>query len=365
MIPGPVELSPRVAEAASARPLGHMSKPVVEAFGRALKAMREVWKAPATAQPFVVSGSGTVAMELAVANLVEPGTQALLVSTGYFSERMAEMIRRHGGEPVIVAAPPGGVPSLDEVTRRLDAAPGCKLLFATHVDTSTGVLVDPAPLAKLARERGLLSVFDGVCATAGERFEMEAWGADVYLSASQKALGLPPGLGLLVASERAIEARARRNAPPPLSLDWQQWIPIMQGYESGAPKYFATPATSLIIALDVGLAELCAIGVEQVFEQHRAAAETMRGYWQRLGLRALPESAAVTANTMSALYYPDGVDAALIGKVLAQDVIIAGGLLQPLAPKYFRVGHMGWTSRQPELLARTAAAIASALGRSL
>src|SRR5262249_56088029 len=103
-----------------------------------------------------------------------------------------------------------------------------KAIFATHVDTSTAVRCEPGPLAVIAREFGALSIFDGVCATAAERFDMEAWGADVYLTASQKAIGLPPGLALLVVTERALEVRESRKASLPLSLDWNSWRPIMQ-----------------------------------------------------------------------------------------------------------------------------------------
>ena len=108
----------------------------------------------------------------------------------------------------------GGAPGIDEV--RAAAGWGTfKALFATHVDTSTGVRVDPEPLCHLARDAGALAVFDGVCATAGERFEMAAWEADLYFTGSQKAIGLPPGLALMVAGERALAARAARRTGPP------------------------------------------------------------------------------------------------------------------------------------------------------
>ena len=144
---------------------------------------------------------------------------------------MTELLRRYGVEVSEIGAPVGGAPSPEEVREALGRS-RAKAIFATHVDTSTGVRVDPEPLCRIAREAGALSVFDGVCATAGERFEMAGWEADVYFTASQKAIGVPPGLALLVASERALAARAARQAgPPPLSLDWQVWLPIHRAYE--------------------------------------------------------------------------------------------------------------------------------------
>ena len=202
--------------------------------------MREVWRSGPGGQPFIVAGSGTLAMEMAAANLVEPGERAVVVSTGYFSERMAEILRRHGAEVTVVAAQVGDVPDLEAVREALARGGPAKALFATHVDTSTGVRVDPEPLCRLAREAGALAVFDGVCATAGERFEMADWGADLYFTGSQKAIGLPPGLALMVAGERALAAReARKAAPPPPSSSTGS-----RGSPSIAPTRSASRATS-------------------------------------------------------------------------------------------------------------------------
>lgn len=368
MIPGPVELSPKVAEAAAALPPGHMSPAFVETFARALQAMRVVFAAGSESQPFVTAGSGTTAMDMAAANLVEPGTRALVLWSGYFSDRMAEILRRYGAHVTVVY--PGGDAAFDEAM--IGRAPGRQeveqalkrhgdhaLLFATHVDTSTGVRVDAEPLAKLARARGMLSVFDGVCAAAGERFDMDAWGADVYLTASQKALGLPPGLALLVASSRALAARkARRSTPPPLVLDWEQWLPIMRGYEEKTPKYFATPATGLIVALDASLQELLAIGMNEVFERQKQAALRVRG---ALSLESLVRSPDDAAYTLSAFHLPKGKDASFVKQIAANGVIVAGGLIAPIAPRYFRVGHMGHAARTPLMIERTIDAINAAL----
>jgi len=207
MIPGPVEISPTVLAATSVPPPGHTSTRLIEAFGGSIERMRQVWQADAASQPFLLAGSGTLAMEVAAANLVEPGDRALVINTGFFSERMAEILHRAGASVTELAPPLGEAPGTDQVREILRDGP-FKALFATHVDTSTGVRIDPEPLCRLAREAGALAVFDGVCAAAGERFEMAAWGADLYFTGSQKALGLPPGLALMVAGERALAARA-------------------------------------------------------------------------------------------------------------------------------------------------------------
>ena len=359
MIPGPVELSPAVLAAASGPPPGHTSPRLIDAFGSSLERMRRVWQADPSSQPFVLAGSGTLAMEAAAANLIEPGDRVLVLNTGYFSDRMVEILRRYGADVIQVAAPVGDAPSAEEVREALDGS--FKALFATHVDTSTGVRVNPEPLCRLAREAGVLSVFDGVCAAAGERFDMAAWGADLYFTASQKALGLPPGLALMVASERALAVRAgRRSSPPPLYLDWDSWLPIHRAYEERKPMYFATPATSLVLALEAGLGEILDEGIDARIAAHARSAATLRHAWRALGLRSVPRE-AVTANTLSVLFFPEGIDGSLIPKIAARGVIVAGGLHPAVKTTSFRVGHMGYTATRPDYLRRTVEAVGEAL----
>ncbi len=374
MIPGPIEVSPTVLEAFQGPPPSHVAPDFIEKFGRALEMMREVWCASADSQPFVISGSGTIAMEMAVGNLLEPGQRALVVNTGYFSDRMAEMLRRRGVQLTEVGAEPGSVPSIAGIEQALDARQ-VDAVFATHVDTSTGVRVDAQAIAALARERGVLSVFDGVCATAGEAFEMGEWGADVYLTASQKAVGVPPGLALMVASPRALEARASLTQPPPMSVDWQQWLPIMNAYEQRQGSYFSTPATNLVEALHASLSEILAYrrdgqldgqkatqqGISARVAAHTAAADAMRAAWSRMGLEIFPQRPDLAANTLSAVMYPEGVGPEVLADIKKRGVVVAGGLYPGRKQTYFRVGHMGHVVTEPEMLLQTVRAVAEAL----
>ncbi|MFP5287752.1 MAG: alanine--glyoxylate aminotransferase family protein, partial [Thermoanaerobaculia bacterium] len=150
MIPGPVEISPAVRQAAAIPPQGHTTPRVLEAFGTCMERMRQVWRADAASQPFILAGSGTLAMEMAAANLLEPGERALVVNSGYFSGRMAEILRRYGVEVLEVGAPVGEAPPPEAVRETLEKGGPAKALFVTHVDTSTGVRVDPEPLCRLA-----------------------------------------------------------------------------------------------------------------------------------------------------------------------------------------------------------------------
>jgi len=281
------------------------------------------------------------------------------VITGLFGDRMAEMLRRRGATVVEVRAELGHSVQPEALARAL-ATHRPVAVYATHVDTSTGVLLDPEPVASLARDHGALSVFDGVCAAAAERFEMAAWGADIYLTASQKALSVPPGLALWVCSQRAMDRRAQLSTPPPMTLDLQEWSGVMQAYEARRGAYFSTPATSLVSGLCVSLAELAAEGAAVVADRHVVVAAAMRRAWEALGLQ-LVAAEGQAAHTLSALRYPDGVDASLLSAVKAHGVVIAGGLHPELKSTTFRVGHMGYTTTCPEVLVDTVRAVGNGL----
>lgn len=360
MIPGPVEYEPEVLQALGGQSASHMGPRFVATFGRALKGLREIFGS-ARGQPMVVAGSGTLAMELAVANLVEPGDAALVVNTGYFSERMGAVLERHGARVVHVRAAPGEAPSAEDVATAL-AAERFKLVAITHVDTSTGVLAPVEPIARRAAELGVLTVVDGVCSVGGEALPLDAWAVDVAVTASQKALGVPPGLALACVGERALAAHRARRAPvASYFCDWANWLPIFQGYERGEPAYFATPPVNLVDALERSVAQILEEGLERRVERHRRMAMAMRAGWRALRLEALPRSDAVAAHTLSALYFPAGIDASLVARVRDEGVVIAGGLLPALKGRYFRVGHMG--AVRPGDVLTTVGAVGRALAR--
>jgi alanine-glyoxylate transaminase/serine-glyoxylate transaminase/serine-pyruvate transaminase len=254
MIPGPIECTPEVLRAMGMATTSYIAPNFIETFGQALERLREVFLCP-NGQPFVVAGSGTLAMDMPAANLVEPGDRALVVDTGYFSERFAAILGRYGADVTRVQpSAVGDAPSLGDVEAALKKG-AYKLMSITHVDTSTGVGTDIKGLAKLGREHGTLVVVDGVCSVAGEELRQEEWGIDVALTASQKAIGVPPGLALVVAGPRAMEAFRKRKRPvASYYADWNEWLPIMEAYEARRPGYFGTPAVNLIWALNVSLA---------------------------------------------------------------------------------------------------------------
>lgn len=359
MIPGPIEFDPRVMEQMGQPTLSHVAPAFIESFGRALEMMRKVWLAP-NGQPFIVSGSGTLAMDMAGANLIEAGDSVLVVSTGYFGERYAELLKRYGANVTLLQSEVGDVVPLEKVESELSSG-NYKLMTFTHVDTSTSVLVDAKAMGALAKKYDVLSILDGVCSVAGEEIRQEEWGIDVVVTASQKAVGVPPGLALLVASEKAMNVWKNRKSPVGnYYCDWSLWLPIMEAYEARNPSYFATPPVNLIQALEKSLELILEEGMDARFERHRRLAKKFRDAMISLGLEFIPRSEAVQANTLTAPYYKESMNGAeFLGKVANNGVVIAGGLLPSHKARYFRVGHMGIVSE--EHIDRTVTAITHAL----
>lgn len=361
MIPGPIEFHPKVIEALGKPTLSHTDPAFIESFGNALYLMRQVWLEP-TGQPFVVAGSGTLAMDMAACNLIEAGDRALVVSSGYFGQRYADILKRYGAEVTILEAELGEVVTPEEVDAAL-SKDNYKVMTFTHVDTSTAVLMDAQAMGFLGHKHNVLTILDGVCSVAGEEIRQSEWGLDVVITASQKAIGVPPGLALMVASQRAIKAWNSRKTPVGnYYCDWSNWWPIMQAYENGNPSYFGTPPVNLIQALEVSLELMLEEGMNARFERHRKLAAEFRKAMTDMGLKIIPKSEAIAANTLTAPYYPEGINGGeFIGKVNQEGVVIAGGLLGTIRNQYFRVGHMGIVSQED--IDTTVKAIKVALGK--
>jgi len=249
---------------------------------------------------------------------------------------------------------------LDEIERAL-AGGDFKLVTVTHVDTSTGVRADVKGVAGLARRYGVLSVVDGVCSVAAEELRMDEWEVDLALTASQKAVGVPPGLALLMAGARAMEAfRNRRMPVGNYYADWSNWLPVMQAYEARKPAYFGTPAVNLIFALNVSLGQILAEGMPARFNRHAVLGKACQAGIAALGLGQVPLQPEYTANTLTAPRYPAGINGVeFLAKANQVGVTLAGGLYPSIRTEYFRIGHMGAVNLN-DILA-TVGAVESAL----
>jgi alanine-glyoxylate transaminase / serine-glyoxylate transaminase / serine-pyruvate transaminase len=173
-----------------------------------------------------------------------------------------------------------------------------------------------------------LVVVDGVCSVGCEDIEFSKWGLDVVLTASQKALGVPPGLSLLLVSPRAMEVfRERKSPESSYFASWKKWLPIMQAYEARKPMYFATPPVQLIYALNTSLKQILERPLADRFADHKECSTMVKDFVDSLGLKTLPNSREESANGMTAIWIPEGVKLSdILLKIASNQVVFAGGL---------------------------------------
>ena len=345
LIPGPIEFDDDVLASMSHYSESHVGQPFVNCFGETLSMLRQLFQStdPA-AQPFVISGSGTLGWDQVAANLAEAGDEVLVLHTGYFADSFADCFETYGVKATQLKAAIGDRPQLDEVEKALGEKK-YKLLTVTHTDTSTGVLSHIQPLAELVQRVSpeTLLVVDGVCSIGCEDLQFDAWGVDVALTASQKAIGCPAGLSIVMASGRAIETfKARKTRPTSYFASWKNWLPIMQNYEAKKPSYFATPSPQLIHALHTSLKQILSRPLSERFERHRKVSEEIKAEVANLGLKQLASKPENQANGMTAIYLPEGMAPPdILPTLMKKGVIFAGGLHKEIAAKYIRFGHMG------------------------
>jgi len=257
VIPGPIEVVDEVLFANAHPSMSHVSPEFIPVFGDCIRMIREVLFTK-DAQPFLISGSGTLGWDQVSANLVEQGENALVLHSGYFGDSFADCLETYGANVTQLKAPIGAVVSLTDIEHALKEKK-YKVLTFTHVDTSTGVLSNAQAIAEVVKRVSpdTLIIMDAVCSVASEEILFDNWGLDVVLTASQKGLGTPPGLSIVVASNRAINVweERKRNGKKEGSdyASWGKWLPIMKAYEAGKASYFATPPVNLIYAFHASL----------------------------------------------------------------------------------------------------------------
>jgi serine---pyruvate transaminase len=327
--PGPTPVPPTVLAALAEPVLHHRGPDFKEVYARCLGRLAEICRTEREVLLYTASGTGL--MESAVANLLSPGDRALVVSAGYFGERWAELARAYGAEVDMLAYTWGEAPAPADLEQRLD---GHTVVLLTHSETSTGVVADVQALTAVAKEAGALVAVDAVSSLGAVPLDTDAWGIDVVVSGSQKALMTPPGLAFAAVSE---EAWGRRGRSPRFYFDWERTRAAQ-----GKLDAVFTPATSLVVALDVALALLLEDGLEAAFERHVRLGRACRAGAKAMGLELFSpddDSAAV----VTALRAPEGIDSGELVLTLRDrfGITLAPGQ-GPLKGKVFRIGHIGW-----------------------
>jgi len=343
--------SPRVMRAMAAPTVSHLDPAMLALLDDIRVGLGRLFRAPDGSFAFAVSGTGTSGMETAVANLVREGTRALVVVTGYFGERLAQMCERYGAIVKRVDVEWGRACNPEVLRAALKASPA-DLVCLVHAETSTGVLNPLRELAAIAREHGALTIVDAVTSFGGHPLDVAGWGLDAVYSCTQKCLGAPSGLAPVVFAPRALERRVKCRS---FYFD----LGLLEDYWSKR-KYHHTMSSTLVYALDEALAMVEEEGLEARAARHERNHLAFADALAARDLSLLPPKGE-RLWTLNAVRVPDGVDEAAVRKHLLEEFgIEIGAGLGPLAGKIWRIGLMG-ASSTPRLIALLLGALDSAL----
>jgi alanine-glyoxylate transaminase/serine-glyoxylate transaminase/serine-pyruvate transaminase len=347
-IPGPTLVPERIVRAMSQSIIDHRGPKFATLVGEILEGLRGVFQAP-RGHILIYPGSGTGGWEAAIVNTLSPGDRVLGCVNGHFSNHFCRTASAHGIEVDRLEVPYGaGVPA-DRVAERLRADPThqLKAVLVVHNETSTGVTSHVARLRQAlddARHPALLLV-DVVSSLASIDFRFDEWGVDVALTGPQKGLMLPPGLTILAASEKAVQASQAAKCP----RAYWDWKPVLERNRRGEFPY--TPATSLLFGLREAIALLGEEGLPQVFRRHARLAEACRRAVRTMGLALLCREPGEYSSTLTAVVMPAGHDSdAYIAHANRTLDLSLGVGLGEVKGTVFRVGHLG-SLNELELLA--------------
>lgn len=367
MSPGPTAVPDEVLQAGARQVVHHRGPDFRDLMLRCLDRLRAVCRTEGDVLVFTASGTG--AFESAVANLLSPGDRVLAVTAGAFGDRWIAMARAYGIEVEELRYAWGETPLADDVRARL-AETGARTAFVVHSETSTGVVCDLEAISAAAKEAGALLVVDAVSSLGAVPVETDAWGLDVVVSGSQKALMTPPGLALAAVSGAAWERSAQATSP----RYYFDWAKLRKALEKGSTP--STPAVSVVVQLDVALGLLLAEGLEAAFARHAALGRACREGAKAMGLELFSPDEERSA-VVTAIRVPDGTDARELVLALRDrfGITVAGGHSE-LASRVFRIGHIGHydvfdvtttLAAVEELLAESGAAIerGAAVARAL
>lgn len=338
MIPGPTPVVDSIREQMARDTVAFGDPGFIADFKSVLADLKTMWNCDGEA--FVIAGSGTLAMEMALANNLQAGDKYLLVSNGFFGDRFIEIAQRKGIELVSLQAEWGETITPQQVDDQLKQG-GFKAVSVTQVDTATGVLAPVKEIGQVvAKYDDVIYIVDGVCSVGAEPVDMQDYHIDVLFTGSQKAFGVCPGLMMLWANQRSLVRRDSLGQIREYYCDYHKWLPIMQD----PAKYYATPPINLIWALQESLRIMKQETLEARYQRHVKNAQAMQAAFEAMGFKILANPAC-RAHTLSNLIYPEGIDDLAFRTKLAEEGVQAAGGVGQYAGKMLRVGHMGNADR--------------------
>lgn len=333
-IPGPSPVPPSIQRAMSQPMIGHRGAETSAMMKRIKPELKKVF---GTKQDvMIITGSGTSGLETAAVNVAATGDEVLVLVSGSFGDRFAKICEEYKMKTHRIEVEWGDEIKVEDVANFLKENKNIKAVFMTQCETSTGIMNPIEELSKTVRETSdALVVVDGVSCVGGVVTEMDAWGVDVFVTGSQKAMMLPAGLAFVAVSDKAwkvIEA----NEQARFYLDLRRY---RDNLDKDTTPF--TPGLSLIFGLEQALNLMNEEGLENVYARHTLMKDMTRAAMKALNVPLLTEDNVASA-TVTAVK-PDTFDAEALRKSVKTKfgLSLAGGQAH-LKGEIFRIGHMGF-----------------------
>jgi aspartate aminotransferase-like enzyme len=334
-LPGPTTVPERIRQATAAPVLSHRGAEFRAILAETQTQLRAVFR---TAHDILLfAGSGTAMMEASLANVLSPGEPILVVVAGQFGERFVAIATAFGAQVDTLEVEWGRGVDPQQVAERVNKR-DYRAVVVVHNESSTGVTVDLAAIGAVLRHRPTLLIVDSVSGLAGTEMEMDAWGADIVVSASQKCLMCPPGIGIAAVGPKAWQVVGRDGTVPRFFWDFRR---AKASLEKGETSF--TPPITLIYGLREALRMIAEEGLPNAIERHRRLAAALRAGCQALGLELFTKQAF--SNTVTAMNVPPGLDgAAIVAHLRERYRTVIAGSRNRLQGKVIRIGTMGSVS---------------------
>jgi alanine-glyoxylate transaminase/serine-glyoxylate transaminase/serine-pyruvate transaminase len=341
MGPGPSNVHPRVLEAMARPTIGHLDGAFSEMMEQLKDLLRYAFQTD-NALTFPVSAPGSAGMETCFVNLVEPGDTVIVCQNGVFGGRMKKNVERCRGIPVVVEDEWGKPVDPQKLEEALLAHPDASIVAFVHAETSTGASSDAPALVELAHQHDCLTIVDAVTSLGGTPLRVDDWEIDAVYAGTQKCLSAPPGISPVSFNTRAVEKIKTRQTRV---QSWFMDLNLIMGYWGDETQrvYHHTAPVNSLYALHEALLMLYEEGLENAWARHRENHERLLEGLEAMGL-SLPVEKPYRLPQLNAVTIPEGVEDALVRKVLLEDYNLEiGAGLGPLAGEIWRIGLMGHT----------------------
>ena len=346
MGPGPSNVHPRVQQAMAAPMVGHLDPYFVKIMDDTVELLRYLFRTQ-NKLTFPISGTGSAGMEAGFCNFLEPGDTVVIGVNGVFGERMVDNAARCGAEVIPVTAEWGNIVAPEAIESALKSRKKVKMLALVHAETSTGVMQPLAEASKLAKQYGALFMVDTVTSLAGQEVAVDDWGIDICYSGTQKCISCPPGLAPFTVNQKALDVMQARKAK---GSSWYLDLGLLSAYWGTGRTYHHTAPVSMIYALHEALALIYEEGLEARLKRHQKNAAALTAGLEAMGM-VMHAQAGYRLNSLNSVRIPAGVDDLRVRqKLLNEYNIEIGGGLGPLKGKIWRIGLMGESSSEANVL---------------